>query len=224
MPSATFKQGSTPDTTDLVLDLAVLLTDGYTGEPRLLGTPSVGIAGLPAPYAKPGESTYLFFGIRPGPYTVQVRPADDSPYYLPADIAVTLPMPNPRWPAFPDISLADLTLPLNDPGQPAAYRAQRALAALVPSVAYPFPSGATTVRGTATSGGLPLPGVLVRNLAGVEQYLTGPDGQFVLALAAAAGLGGTVALLASHPLHPDVNVSTPYTRGAATSVDIDMGP
>lgn len=225
MPSATFKTNLTPDTTKLVLDLAVLLFDRYTGAAQLLGNPSVLLAGAPAvPYRKAPESTYLFFGVRPGSYTVQVRSSTDAPYYLGVDIPVTLPMPNPHWPAFPDVTLADPNKPLADPTQPAVYRAQRDLAGLRPSAAYPFPADATLVRGTVTFGGAPLAGATVRNLGSDEQYLTGGDGQFALALARPVGLKQTITLRATHAIHRDVDVTVEVRRGTTAAVDIDMGP
>jgi hypothetical protein len=223
MPVPIFE--STPDTNLLSLDLAVLLFDGYTGGSQLFGNPSVLLAGLPsAPYQKAPLSTYLFFGVRPGSYTVQVRSSDVAPCYLGVDIQVTLPMPNPLWPAFPDVTLADQSKPLDDPTQPTAYLAQRDLAALKPTTSYPFPANATLIRGTVTSGGTLLLGSLVQHLGADESYLTGAEGQFVLALERPVGLKGTIAVRASHPIHPDVDVTVAVDRGTTTAVNIDMGP
>lgn len=231
MASATFEPGSTPDTTELALDLAVLLFDAYTGARQLLGSPTVSLAGSSAtPYRKPGESTYLFFGVPAGSYTVQVRSPADRPYYLPADIPVTLPMPDPLWPAVPDASLADPSKPLDDPTQPAAYRAQRALAGMVPATAYPYPAGATLVRGAVTSGGAPLLGATVLDLGGGASYVTGADGMYALPLTKLVGPDGRSALLgsatlrASHPIHPDVTATVAFRRGATSALNIDMGP
>ena len=123
MTTAVFKSNTTLDTNELALDLGVLLFDRYTGRSRLLGDPSVTLADWPLPpYQKAPDSTYLFFGVRPGNYTVQVRSPEEAPYYLGVDIPLTLPMPNSLWPAFPDVTLADPSKPLDDPAQPAAYR------------------------------------------------------------------------------------------------------
>ena len=225
MATAIFKSNTTLDTSELALDLGVLLFDRYTGRSRLLGDPSVILAGWPLPpYQKSPDSTYLFFGVRSGNYTVQVRSSEDAPYYLGVDIPLTLPMPNPLWPAFPDVTLADPSKPLDDPTQPAAYRAQRDLAGLRPSTAYPFPGDATLVRGTVSSGTVPLAGALVQNLGGNEQYLTGGDGGFVLALDRPVGLSGTITVRASHPIYPDVDQRVKVRRGMTASVNIDMGP
>jgi hypothetical protein len=221
---------STPDTNELSLGLAVLLQDRFTGIAQLFGKSSVVLAGVARPpYQKTTESTYLFFGVRPGTYTVQVRSDVATPYYLDVDIPVSLPMPNPRWPAFPDMTLADPSIPLSDPSQPAVYRAQRDLAALRPTTGYPFPAGATLVRGTVTFGGAPLARARVRTVVTgqstpdpLEDYQTGVDGQFVLALVRPSGLKETITVRASHMVHPDVDVTVEVGRGTTAAVDIAL--
>ena len=104
-----------PDVQDLVLDLALQLVDGFDGSPRLVGDPAVRLAGRPVePYRKESGATFLFFGLKAGDYTIQVRSLPERPYYLDVDIPVTLPMPDPRQPAYPDPSLADPYKALGD--------------------------------------------------------------------------------------------------------------
>ena len=225
MTTGIFKPNSTLDTSELGPDLGVLLFDGYTGQSRLLGDTSVIlVGGRSLPYQKVPESTYLFYAVRRGNYTVQVRSAEESPYYLGVDIPITLPMPNSLWPAFPDVTLADLSKPLDDPAQPAAYRAQRDLAGLRPSTAYPFPADATLVRGTVSSRTVPVAGAMVQNLGGNERYLTGGDGGFVLPLSRPVGMIGKITVRASHPIYPTFQQDVTVRRGATTGLNIDMGP
>ncbi len=202
------------ETRELELALAVLLFDRFTGENALLGTTEVRVSGQAVtPFVRPGEATYLFFGLPPGAYTFEVLSHADTPYYLPVSIPLVLPMPSPLWPAFPDQTLADPSKQLSDPTQTPAYRAQRQLATLQPAVAYPFPGGATLVRGTVFAGGLPLAGARVRRLGDTLEYTTGNTGEFVLFFPRIQGTGETVTLRSSHPAHPDVDVLVNVRRG-----------
>ena len=46
--------------------------------------------------------------------------------------------------------------------------------------------------------------------------LVGPDGQ--------SALTGSASLRASHPIHPDVDVTVGFRRGTTSALNIDMGP
>src|SRR5258708_3820267 len=104
------------------------LRDAFTRTPVLPGAVEVQISNEWKPFTKPAQGLWIFPALPDGVFNIEVRPAPDVPYYLPVDIPITLPPSNPLWPAFPDRTLANLNLNLDDPAQPAAYRAQRDLA------------------------------------------------------------------------------------------------
>jgi hypothetical protein len=219
------------DTRELRLSLALTLFDGFSRTSRLVGHTTVRFADKPLvrpflPFQKAPEAIFLFFEpLPPGAYTVEIRSEeDDPPYYLPADVSVVLPMPNPLWPAFPDVSLADQNKPLDDPTQPAAYRAQRAAVTLQPSTAYPFPVGATLVRGRVIADAMPLAAAMVRRGGDDMAYTTGEDGEFVLFFPGINGMAETVTLRASHPLHVDVDHTVQIRRGMTVATIISMVP
>jgi hypothetical protein len=246
-----------PDISELQLSLALLLYDGFTGAHELIGNISVSLvnemlasplheapgspptAGQKTPqetFRKTPEATFLFFGLSPGAYVLQVRsngasPDQTPPFYLPADIPVNvtdLPVmvtaQKPIWPAFPDINLADSTKPLPDPTQPEAYRAQRRAATLQPSTAYPFPAGSTLVRGTVLANGAPLAEARVQRVSDDLSYPTGDDGGFVLFFTQISGVGETITLQATHALHPLVQQKTDVHRGMTVATNIVMAP
>jgi len=159
-----------PDMDEFQPSLLLLLTDGFTGANTLAGDVTATIAQTDPPLEKDSEATFVFVKLANGSYVVNVRSVPDEPFYSPVDIPITLPFQHPTrslwpkapiWPAYPDIVLADPTKLLDDPEQPPAYLAQRALAALQPTTSYPFPAGATLVRGTVYDGKTPLSGALV---------------------------------------------------------------
>lgn len=246
-----------PDVNELRLSLALMLYDGFTGAQELIGDIAVSVfnempaspiqetLSSPPPasqvvrpwmFRKTPAATFLFFGLAPGAYTLEVRSnrtsADQAPpYYLPTNISVTitdLPIvaaaQKPVWPAFPDINLADQTKPLNDPTQSEAYRVQRQAATLQPTAAYPFPIGSTLVRGTVFANGLPLAGAKVQRLGDDLSYPTGDDGAFVLFLTEISGIGTTITLQATHALHPPVQQKTDVHRGMTVATNIVMAP
>jgi hypothetical protein len=246
-------QTTPPDIRELQLGFALCLYDRFTGRQQLAGKTAVRLANKPlvrpfVPQAKAPEATFLFFDLPGGPYTLQVRSnregridqdqtrveeeeyLNQPPYYSKVDISITLPMPNPRWPAFPDATVADQSKPLDDPNQSVLYRNQRKAATLLPTTAYPFPAGATLVRGTVLSGGAPLDRARVRQLAdpqdptGAEDlvYETGPDGGFVLFFSRLKGTSKTVTLRASHALHLDVDQNVLVRRGMTVAQNIVM--
>ena len=219
----------------ITLGLALFLFDGLTGRNQLLGlyddreqerqdeALAVDAAGRArvarhttlrvvarplVPRRREGDATFLFFDLPAGAYTFQVR----SPYYVPLDLSLTLPRPDPRWPAFPDIAVADETLPLASPAQPAVYRAQRASVTLHPSISYPFPAGTTLVRGVVRTGGLLLEGASVRRQGASAASTTDKNGEYVLFFKDIAGSGQNVTIEASHPLHAAVTAPVAVVR------------
>ena len=204
------------------LGFALLLRDGLTFADSLAGIVTVS-ADAWSGQQKNGSGTFLFFGLPAGKLTLAVRSGADTPYYQPADITVTLPSGSANWPAFPDIALANRALPLWDPGQPAAYRAQFAQACLSPTVAYPFAAGATLVRGTVLHAGAPVAGVPVSDTAGATPgYVTGADGQFVLPFRQAPSLPSQITIRAHPPAGPDVDVQTTLRRGTTVSTQVNV--
>jgi hypothetical protein len=214
------------------LSFALLLRDRLTFADALSG--DVGVAAGSIIGERKGSSgTFLFFGLGTGSLNFSVRSAPYTPYYLPVNIPVTVPMPSPLWPAFPDITLADPSLPLWDPNQRAAYRTQFLQACLSPTVAYPFDSGATLVRGTVLVPGTvtdsaskkPVGGVTVSALSGdAMPYLTAADGQFVLMLQQPAALPTDVTIRAQRPGHPDVDTKVKVRRASTVTLEIDLEP
>src|SRR3954469_23474254 len=97
---------------DTTCRLALFLEDAFLGAARLAGPVTVRIDQQPAPWPKPGEATWIFFALPDGVYTVHVESDPLYPFYQPIDIPVTLPPADPRWPGFPDRSIADPTLML----------------------------------------------------------------------------------------------------------------
>jgi hypothetical protein len=201
------------------------LRDAFTRGPVPPGSVDVQIAHQWKPFSKAVQGLWIFPFLPDGAFAVQVRPNADVPYYLPVDIPITLPAPDPFWPAFPDRSLADLNLSLDDPAQPAPYRAQRELARLKPSAAYPFPPTATLIRGTVRAGGLPLADAIVSIIGGIDlPYTAGADGNFVIFIDSPQNVTQDVTLRASHLFKPDVDLAVTAVRNATVSVVIDMAP
>lgn len=171
------------ETREVFLRLAVCLVDAFTRQPQASGDLRVRLNGSQGSFTaqRKAKTAVFYFGdVPPGAYTVEIRSNERTPFYLAADIPVQLPLIDPLWPAFPEIRLADRRRRLDDPAQPAAYRAQRALATLLPSVAYPFPADATLIRGTVRADGNRLAAARVRDIAREFAYPTAADGEFVL--------------------------------------------
>jgi hypothetical protein len=224
-----------PDIQEQKLAFGLTLFDRFTRASQLVGKTTVRLADMPPvppflPFQKSPEAIFLFSGLAPGNYRVEVRSneadqgSNDPPYYAPVDIAVTLPMPHPRWPAFPDALLADQRKPLDDPTQIAAYRQQRALATLQPTTAYPFPEDAILVRGRVLAGGLPLAQATVEVDGGDLNYATGADGEYVLFFTRMTGVTQTVTLRAVHALHAPVTRTVGLQRGMTVAANIEMSP
>jgi hypothetical protein len=167
----------------------------------------------------------VFPDLGPGAWSISVRPSPATPYYVPMTISVTLPLADPLWQAYPDLSLADRSKPLDDPSQPAAYKAQRALATLRPTPSYPFPPGATLVRGTVLASGKPLAGATVLRLGDASGTLSDADGEFVLFFDDVDGLGQAATIRATAPQQvAPVDVSVTLVRGTTVSIQMVMTP
>jgi hypothetical protein len=231
---ATFRTAE-PDTWRLKLAFGLLLFDGFTGLQRLAGEISVSLANRPQrrpfmPFRKSAEATFLFFELPAGAYTFQVRSNENAvdrkpPYYQPVDLLISIPMPTIRWPAFPDISLADPDKPLDDPSQTAPYRQQRERATLRPTTAYPFPSDATLVRGTVTDwNGTELQGAEVKLVGHPAEYVTSEHGEFVFFFHSASGMGESVTLEARHSLFSPKQQTVKVQRGMTTTTEIVLVP
>jgi hypothetical protein len=213
-----------PDLRTLKVDFGLLLTDAFTKAPGWQGALRVGVRGMPetAPYlpiTKREQGAFLFHELPAGNYTFQARSDPDTPYYEPVDFVVALPFGTPRWPVFPNIALADPTLPLDAPAQPAAYRMQRAQAALQPTTAYPFPADATLLRGMVTTGGNPLPAAAVVRNADKASVVTNKVGEYVLNFPIVAGLKQIFALTVSHPAHGAANFLVEIARESTVVAD-----
>jgi hypothetical protein len=206
----------------IVLSFALLLRDGFADSDQLLGEVSVSADGI-AGQRKGMSGAFLFFGLSAGQHTFAIGSGPGTPYYTPAQILATQPMPDPLWPAYPDIKLADPGLPLGDLGQKAAYVKQRQAATLLPSTSYPFPGDATLIRGTVTHGGQPLAGATVQSAQPrTFPYTTSADGQFVLFLTGVAGSPKPLALTAKHAGMADGNASVTPLPGSTAVVTIEM--
>jgi hypothetical protein len=207
---------------EVTLQFALLLRDGFANSDQLQGNVSVN-SGLVEGQQKDSSGTFLFFNLKSGAQTINVSSTVDTPYYLPAQISVTLPMPSPLWPAYPDVTQANPSLPLGDPGQTAAYKAQRAAATLLPATGYPFPLGATLIRGTVLHNALPLSAATVQLTGGPDPaYVTGSDGQFVLYVSSPPGLPQAATITATHAGMANGTVNVTMIRGLTVSATINM--
>jgi hypothetical protein len=233
-----------PDLFDRIVSLALFLFDGFTGRNQLVGLyedaaaeredqrladlgtgdrlaqhTTVRIAGRSlVPFRKAPDATWVLFGLTPGIYTMAIR----SPYYGARDIGLTVPGPDPKWPAFPDVSQANESLALDSPAQPAAYRTQRTQATLQPSARYPFPGGATLVRGTVRSASQLLESARVRRAGQTAEYVTDTSGEYVLFIQDLVGPSQTVTIEVLHPLHVTVSTGVTCVRGMTVQQDFVM--
>jgi len=208
------------ETSEAKLVFALLLRDRLTLTDSLIGDVSV-TSGPWTGWRKEASGTFLFLSLPNGTFDLTVRSSRDTPYYLPTDITVSIPPASTLWPAFPDISLADPTLLLSDPAQPATYRAQFLRACLSPSIAYPFDAGATLVRGIVSQGGTPVGNVTVSDVAGnALPYVTGADGQFVLVFQQPPALPTSVTIRAHRSGNPDVDTNVTIRRATTVAVPI----
>jgi hypothetical protein len=200
----------------------VQLLDGVTGAADLAGAVQVTVDGRKPDVAKPSQGVFAFFALPDGTHDVAARSDPNTPFYL--DLAAKLDSPSKtaQWPAWPDLSLADRTLPLDDPGQPPAYKTQRIAATLQPAPQYPFPAGVTLVRGAIRLGKNPLPGAVVEQVGSTHTFTTGATGEYVLYLSGISGMGKKVKIRASHPAHAAKDTDVVVQRGTSTSVNFDL--
>ena len=204
-----------PDMFQSSVSLVLLLSDAFRHDAVLLGDLDV-VINSAAAYRKDNGGTFIFNRLSPGLNTVKVTSAGEPPYYKPATIPVTLPLPDPKWPGFPDRSI--------EQSNPAVYRQQVSLATLRPTVQYPFPADATLARGRVLAGGAPLSGATVQRdgaPAGLE-YVTEADGQYVVFFDRVKGVAEDLQLRARAPGRPDALVNVRVVRGETVSADIAM--
>ena len=210
------------ETTQVNLQFALLLRDGFAQSDELLGGVTVSCGAIEG-RRKDSSGVFLFFDLKPGPLVFTVESDPYTPYYLPTRIAASVPMPSALWPAFPDLTIADPDLPLGDPGQTAAYKAQRQQVSLLPAVQYPFPAGSTLIRGTVRHGGALLSAATIQQAGGIDDaYTTGRDGQFVLFVTQPPSLPQSVTINAKHAGLADGNVNVVLLRGQSVSIRIDL--
>jgi hypothetical protein len=211
---------------------ALRLTDYLTRQPVLAGPVDAEIVGFAqSKYARreptraENGSAFVFTNIPDGIHDITISSPPEAPFYRAVTLTVTVPFADPLWPAFPDLNLADPTLPLSDPAQPIAFRDQYRLAALLPSTAYPFPANATLVRGTIFAGAVELSGATVQRVGGDEvPYVTGEKGDYVLVFENPPLTTETVTLRASHPLKAPIDVFVDVVREMTVTADIVMAP
>lgn len=126
------------------LSLAVQLQDKSARLPAPAGRIEVMLKKFNRKAVRNPSGYHVFLGLEDGDYEVQI----DSDYYLSKTFTVAVPDPG----VSPDDEIAFVDL-----GEAAL-----AEVTLVPNVSYPFPSGATLVRGEVLeSGGEPVPGALI---------------------------------------------------------------
>lgn len=133
------------------LSLAVRLTDDFAPTDRPAGRISVAFKGQPWKAVRNLSGYHVFEDLPRGSFAVQIR----SALYLDEDREVTLPHPTPSNPL--------LTVTLK------------------PKWFYPFPAGATLVRGLVQeAGGIPVAAVVVKVTGSAPENRTSEDGRFVL--------------------------------------------
>ncbi len=210
------------ETQQLQVAFVVELYDGVTGLPELAGPVKVAVADHETGWPKTESSQFVFFKLAAGSYVVSVSSDPLFPYYLPVSIPITVPAAGSLWPAYPDRTLADLTKPLDDPGQTPAYLAQRALANLMPTTQYPFASGAALARGSVTAAGAAQAGAKVSRVGDTQQYVTGADGQYVLFFSSVSGVGEAATLQAVLAPYANQSAAVTLRRGQTVSQNFVM--
>jgi hypothetical protein len=206
------------DVRTLRLSFALQLFDLVTGADELQGALTVRLKNQPLrkpylPFVKTPEATFLFFALPEGNYTARIESDTDTPYYLPREIGFSVPRRNELWPAIPEFTLADPRWPLDDLRQPETFRKQLAATLLRPTTAYPFPEGATLIRGVVMRQDAPLPGAAVEHVESGQAYLTGPQGEYVLYFADKEARGQEVTVRARHADFDPLQHSFKLRRG-----------
>jgi hypothetical protein len=207
-------------TTKLVF--ALRLRDRLTLDDALAGDVAV-TAGPRTGLRKPGTGTFVFLDLPAGPVVCSVRSADDTPFYRPVDIPVVIPSGSALWPAYPDNGLADPTLPLSSPAQPAAFRTQFLACALLPDVAYPFDPAATLARGVVSHASAGVAGANVLDVAGnALPFVTGPGGEFVLVFTNPPAATAAVTIRTQRQGQAAVDTAVTIRRATTTAVAINV--
>jgi hypothetical protein len=159
---------TSPDVLESRPSLVLQFRDAFSDSNVLRGTVTVTVGKNSPSFQKESEATFVFANLANGSYMAKVSSITDQPYYLPVTIPITLPFPAATdspwpqpWPGYPNVTLADPTRLLDDPGQTVVYLAQRELTGLQPTTSYPFPSGTTLVRGLISIAGAPVSGAFV---------------------------------------------------------------
>lgn len=152
------------------LSIAIQLQDKSARLPAPSGLIEVILKGPNRKAIKNPSGYFVFLGLEDGDYEVQI----DSAHYLSKDFAISLPDPGP--PPDDEVNFVDLG------------EAVLAEVTLIPDVSYPFPSGATLLRGQVLeSSGAPVPAALLTVLDDLGtpsalpvSFRANARGQFVL--------------------------------------------
>ena len=163
------------------LSLAVHPVDRSAQEPTPFGKMTVILKGSPKKPMLNASGYWVYVGVPPRAYEVEVKPDKSTDYYLSKSFSVTLPSnglaPNAELNLDDEVTLI---------GLPGALLAE---VRLIPNAAFPFPSNATLVRILVVQddGGtlVPVPDAQVRvleqgNPLADVTFRTGPKGQSVL--------------------------------------------
>src|SRR6266568_5141333 len=109
------------EVTNFTLRFALQLRDAFADSNDLLGDITVKANSLEGK-RKDLSGAFLFCDLTDGDHELSVESSQDTPYYQPAKVKVTIPVPQPTppvpqypFPVFPDIRLADPKLMLGDP-------------------------------------------------------------------------------------------------------------
>jgi hypothetical protein len=224
-----------PDEIGLKVSLALLLCDQFTNNRKLAGSVLVTLVNtsLPAryiPHSKEGEGTYYLVSLPNGDYNLEARSKELHPLYQPLDIPVSIPFKDAnvdqKWPAYPNLAIADKTKPLDDASQPAQYREQRARSLLKPSIYYPFPSDATLIRGRVVQKEKPIANVTVKleekDNPYPSSYVTDVDGQYVLFVRKMSGLKQEMKLIVAKQGLAPVSIQVIVRRSQTIMQDIAL--
>lgn len=244
----------TIDSRLLQVSFAAMLRDGFTGAGEFAGSltaqleqrttgPAPEFRTVRSPATRSG-ATFVFTGLRPGDYRVTISSNTDPrdhlpPYYNEIQLEFTVP----------DLDPDEFERQLSDPEFRKTLH-NEVPADLVPTVDYPFPPGATLIRGRVAKddgspGGLPLADVLMTGRSTAPdpggsapenvRGRTNAQGQYVLAFRRVSGRvsidadhtelnpGQTATVTAHHPAHP-LPVETTIRRGMTTTVNFGPTP
>jgi hypothetical protein len=115
---------TSPDVLESRPSLVLQFRDAFSDSNVLRGTVTVTVGKNSPSFQKESEATFVFANLANGSYMAKVSSITDQPYYLPVTIPITLPFPAATdspwpqpWPGYPNVTLADPTRLLDDPGQ-----------------------------------------------------------------------------------------------------------